>query len=109
MLDEGALGFLPEDPCPDRGGGEGGTPRRPHPEPSLTAAQRLGVDVRRCVALEDSPTGVASAEAAGAATVAVPLMVDIPPAPGRSVLRTLEGVTLDDLAAIVSGEPLVRT
>lgn len=81
---------------------------KPHPEPYLTAARMLDVDVTRCVAFEDSPTGVASAEASGAATVAVPLMVDIPPAPGRSMLRTLEGVTLDDLAAIASGEPLVR-
>lgn len=81
---------------------------KPHPEPYLTAARMLGVDVRECVAIEDSVPGVESAEAAGAATIAVPLMVDIPPAPGRSMLRTLEGVTIEELAAIASGEPLVR-
>ena len=36
-----------------------------------------------CVAIEDSPTGVASAEAAGCVTVAVQGVVDVPPAPGR--------------------------
>ncbi|MEE6280808.1 HAD family hydrolase [Georgenia sunbinii] len=81
---------------------------KPHPEPYLTAAARLGVDITACVAIEDSPPGVASAEAAGAATIAVPLMIDIPAAPGRSLLRTLEGVTLDDLATIAAGTPLQR-
>ena len=37
---------------------------KPHPEAYLTAARRLGVDPRQCVAIEDSPTGIASAEAA---------------------------------------------
>ena len=40
---------------------------KPHPEAYLTAAARLGVDPECCVAIEDSPTGVASAEAAGCA------------------------------------------
>src|SRR5699024_578208 len=81
---------------------------KPHPEPYLTAARMLDVDIRECVAIEDSLPGVASAEASGAATVAVPLMVDIPPAPGRGLLRSLAGVTVGDLATIASGEPLVR-
>jgi len=81
---------------------------KPHPEPFLTAAALLGVDIRDCVAIEDSIPGVASAEASGAATIAVPLMVDIPAAPGRSMLRTLEGLTVSDLADIVSGEEIVR-
>ena len=48
--------------------------RRPSrdPEPYLTAARLLGVPIERCVAIEDSPTGVASALAAGAAVLAVP-------------------------------------
>lgn len=45
---------------------------KPHPEPFLTAAQRLGVAANHCVAIEDSPTGVASAVAAGCAVIAVP-------------------------------------
>ncbi|MDD9205709.1 HAD family phosphatase [Georgenia sp. 10Sc9-8] len=77
---------------------------KPHPEPYLTAAERLGVDPDRCVALEDSPAGVTSATAAGARTVAVPLMVPVPPRPGLSRLSTLDGVGPDLLARVANGE-----
>jgi HAD superfamily hydrolase (TIGR01509 family) len=62
---------------------------KPDPEPYLLAAARLGADPRCCVALEDSPNGVASAEAAGCVLVAVPSLVPIPARPGRVVLRSL--------------------
>jgi HAD superfamily hydrolase (TIGR01509 family) len=45
---------------------------KPDPEPYLLAAKLLGVDPGRCFALEDSPNGVASAEAAGCRVIAVP-------------------------------------
>lgn len=77
---------------------------KPHPEPYLTAAGWLGADVRRCVAFEDSPAGIASAEAAGARVVGVPLFVPIPPAPGRSRVASLEQVGLDELRRITAGE-----
>jgi HAD superfamily hydrolase (TIGR01509 family) len=51
---------------------------KPHPEPYLAAAKALGVDPKHCVAIEDSPTGVRSAVAAGCTTFAVPNVVDIP-------------------------------
>lgn len=38
---------------------------KPYPDPYLRAAHHLGVDPRRCVAIEDSPAGIAAAEAAG--------------------------------------------
>ena len=75
---------------------------KPHPEPYLAAARLLGVDIGRCVAIEDSVPGVASAEASGAATIAVPLMVDIPPAPGRTLLPSLAGVTVADLGRVAA-------
>ena len=62
---------------------------KPHPEAYLTAAARLGVDPARCVAIEDSPTGIASAEAAGCVVVAVPHIVPIEPAPGRTEVQSL--------------------
>lgn len=73
---------------------------KPHPEPYETAARLLGVDIRRCVAIEDSPTGVASALAAGAAVLAVPHHVPIEPRPGVNVVKTLAGVGLVDLAVL---------
>jgi HAD superfamily hydrolase (TIGR01509 family) len=62
---------------------------KPDPEPYLLAAKLLGVDPARCYALEDSPNGVASAEAAGCRVIAVPSLVPIEPAPGRTVVRSL--------------------
>jgi HAD superfamily hydrolase (TIGR01509 family) len=44
---------------------------KPAPGPYLAAARGLGVDPRRCSAVEDTPVGVASAVAAGMFTVGV--------------------------------------
>ena len=82
--------------------GEDVTATKPDPEPYLLAAKLLGADPARCVALEDSPNGVASAAAAGCRVLAVPSLLPIPPAPGRLVLGSLRDVTLAtlrDLAA----------
>lgn len=75
---------------------------KPHPEPYVEAARRLGLDIRDCVVIEDSPTGVASGQASGAFVVAVPHIVDIPQAPRRVVTASLEGVTLGDIRAWAS-------
>jgi HAD superfamily hydrolase (TIGR01509 family) len=45
---------------------------KPAPDLYLLAAERLGAGPEACVALEDSPNGVAAAVAAGMAVVAVP-------------------------------------
>jgi HAD superfamily hydrolase (TIGR01509 family) len=73
---------------------------KPHPEPYLTAARRLGADPAACVAIEDSPTGVASATAAGVPTVAVPVVVPVPSGPSRVIVPTLEGVDPDRLVEL---------
>lgn len=74
---------------------------KPDPQAYLLAAELLGVDPGRCVAIEDSPAGVASAEAAGCVVVAVPNQVPIPPAPTRTVITDLGGVSLAELAQLV--------
>jgi HAD superfamily hydrolase (TIGR01509 family) len=73
---------------------------KPDPEPYLLAAKLLAADPAQCAALEDSPNGVASAQAAGCRVFAVPSLLPIPPAPGRTVVRSLldlrvtsEGIT----------------
>src|SRR5690348_7558697 len=68
---------------------------KPDPEPYLLAAKLLGADPGRSVALEDSPNGVASAEAAGCRVIAVPSLVPIEPAPGRTVVRSLLDLRAD--------------
>ena len=71
---------------------------KPDPEPYLRAAKLVGVPPGDCFALEDSPNGVASAEAAGCRVIAVPSLVPIEPAPGRTVVHSLL-----DLRADVNG------
>jgi HAD superfamily hydrolase (TIGR01509 family) len=84
-------------------GDEVGHPK-PHPEPYLRAAAQLGVVPELCVAIEDSPLGIAAAENAGCIVVAVPSEVEIEPAPTRTIRPSLVGMTVDDLAALVAGE-----
>ncbi|MGI8446357.1 MAG: HAD family hydrolase [Streptosporangiaceae bacterium] len=69
---------------------------KPDPEPYLRAAALLGVTPGRSVALEDSPTGITSAHAAGYTVVAVP---SVPPPPGLARL-TVPSLRLVDLAAL---------
>ena len=45
--------------------------RKPHPEGFLLAAQRLGVKPTECIAIEDSPNGMAAAHAAKMQVVCV--------------------------------------
>lgn len=44
---------------------------KPDPEPYLLGAARLGVDPARCLVVEDAPSGLAAARAAGCVTLAV--------------------------------------
>jgi HAD superfamily hydrolase (TIGR01509 family) len=75
---------------------------KPHPEAYLTAAARLGVDPTCCVAIEDSPTGIASAEAAGCLVVAVPHTLPVAAAPGRVIVGSLTDLDVDRLAALIT-------
>jgi HAD superfamily hydrolase (TIGR01509 family) len=77
---------------------------KPDPEPYLLAAKRLGVDPHDCVAIEDSPNGVAAAEAAGCVTIAVPSIVPIPADNGRLVVRSLSELSLERLRSLVAGD-----
>ncbi|MFQ6172466.1 HAD family hydrolase [Oryzobacter sp. R7] len=72
---------------------------KPHPEPYWAAARLLGVEAGDCVAIEDSPTGVRSAVAAGVPTIAVPHVVAVPEIAGAVHLASLAGVTPESLTA----------
>jgi sugar-phosphatase len=80
---------------------------KPAPDVYLTAARRLGVAPANCLALEDSPNGVASATAAGLRCVAVPdplLAADPRYHRADLVLRSL--TDLDEAALRRLGVPL---
>ncbi|MGX1371447.1 HAD superfamily hydrolase (TIGR01509 family) [Streptomyces canus] len=74
---------------------------KPAPDPYLAACRALGVQPSGCVAVEDTETGVRSAEAAGCAVLAVPSLAPIEAAPGRTVLTGLEDVTVTRLRALL--------
>lgn len=73
---------------------------KPHPEAYLTAAAALGVDPAECVAIEDSPTGARSAEAAGCRVLVVPNHVPVPDGPNRVFRDSLEGLSPADLGSL---------
>lgn len=73
---------------------------KPHPDPYLLAAARLGVATELCVAVEDSLPGLTSALRAGCVAVAVPHVVPIPDVPELSAAfrwDSLAGRSLTDL------------
>ncbi len=86
--------------------GDAVTYGKPHPEPYLRAIQRLRVldpqlSIHECVALEDSVPGVASAQASGVVTLAIPHTVPLPEDSGRTTWASLTGRTVVDLRALV--------
>jgi HAD superfamily hydrolase (TIGR01509 family) len=82
--------------------GDDVTRTKPDPEPYLLAAKLLDADPGQCVALEDSPNGVASATTAGCLVVAVPTLLPVPPAPRRLVVPSLADVSLATLRALAA-------
>jgi HAD superfamily hydrolase (TIGR01509 family) len=70
---------------------------KPHPEPYLKAAEQLGFRPERCIAFEDSISGITSAEAAGTMAIGIPNFVPIPEQEGRILWESFQGVTYKTL------------
>ena len=73
---------------------------KPAPDVYLTAARRLGVAAASCLALEDSPAGMASARSAGMRCVAVPDPLLAADPRYREADLVLESLTALDEAAL---------
>jgi pseudouridine-5'-monophosphatase len=69
---------------------------KPSPDIFLTAAARMGADNRNCLVLEDAPSGVEAAQAAGMSVVAVPN-------PGMNPASLGNGLTI--LSSLESFDP----
>ena len=91
------LAHLPADTFDAVITGDAVTRGKPHPEPYLKAAAELEVDPGECLAIEDSNTGVRSAEAAGCTVLVVPNHVPVLPGERRIFRDTLVGVSHSDL------------
>jgi HAD superfamily hydrolase (TIGR01509 family) len=68
---------------------------KPDPEPYLTAAAALGVDPQRCVVLEDAPSGIAAAEAAGCLAIGIPGHAPLEETPDRPIFASLADIDVD--------------
>jgi HAD superfamily hydrolase (TIGR01509 family) len=79
--------------------GDEATRPKPFPDPYLQACELLGVEPEQTVAIEDSPNGIRSAVASGAAVIGVPHMVSVAGAGAHAVWPSLEGRTADDVGA----------
>jgi HAD superfamily hydrolase (TIGR01509 family) len=73
---------------------------KPAPDPYQRAAALLGEPPGRCLAIEDSVTGAASAESAGCPVLVVPNDVDVPGGPFRRRIGSLTQVDVAGLRAI---------
>ena len=82
---------------------------KPHPEPYLTAAARLGVDPVDCVVVEDSPAGIASGLAAGSAVVAVPHVAPLPDDDAVTVVASLVELDPRTLGDLVRAHGVTRS
>ena len=74
---------------------------KPHPEAYEKAAAALGFEPSRCIAFEDSLSGLTSAEAAGTFAIGIPHVVPIPEKEGRTLWPTLVGVTYKQLRKLI--------
>lgn len=75
---------------------------KPAPDSYLRAAALLDVDPLDCLVIEDSPTGVAAAEAAGMPVLAVPHAGPVAPAAGRELRADLVGLSWDEVRAVAA-------
>jgi HAD superfamily hydrolase (TIGR01509 family) len=73
---------------------------KPAPDPYQRAAALLGEPPGRCLAIEDSITGAASAEGAGCPVLVVPNDVEVPGGPFRRHIAALTNVDVDRLRTI---------
>jgi beta-phosphoglucomutase len=73
-------------------------------------AQRIPLDVSRCVAIEDTPAGVQSAQAAGLSVIAVTTTHEAESLRSANrIVKSLDEVNLDFVAALCCGDAEVVT
>ncbi len=74
---------------------------KPHARPYQLGAELLGVPASRCVAIEDSPPGAASAAAAGCAVLVIPNDVVVEPGERLVFRPSLVGLDVPALTALL--------
>lgn len=79
---------------------------KPHPDPFLLAASRLGVDPAECLVVEDAPSGLEAARAAGCSTLAVTTTTAAADLVADAVVRNLADVRFSVVEGRVHVTPM---
>jgi HAD superfamily hydrolase (TIGR01509 family) len=74
---------------------------KPHPEPYQKAAALLGFEPAECIAIEDSVTGLRSAEAAGCLPLGIVNMMPLEQTGTRVIRHSLTEMNLDALRGLM--------
>ena len=82
---------------------------KPDPAPYRQAMTALQLEAEHCLVIEDSVVGIGAGLAAGGAVLGVPVDQTVPPAPRLTLLDSLLGVDVADLAAVHAGRGLATT
>ena len=73
---------------------------KPHPEPYLRATELLGFAPEDCIAIEDSVTGLKSAEAAGCLPLGIVNLMPLEQTGTRVIRDSLTNITLETLRGL---------
>ncbi len=73
---------------------------KPHPAPYLMAAAELGVDIKQCLAFEDSIPGLTSAYRSGAKAIGVPFQIQLPQFDGAIYVDSLDDIDEEFLRTV---------
>jgi HAD superfamily hydrolase (TIGR01509 family) len=95
-------GYIPDNPLSLVIAGDDVIQPKPEPEAYLLAAEKLGVDITQCIAIEDSPSGCRSAFSAGAFTIGVKNLVSLDSVPTSATLDTLVGLSATSVCELFS-------
>ena len=82
---------------------------KPDPAPYRQAMAALHLRPEQCLVIEDSVVGIGAGLAADVAVLGVPVEQTVPPVPGLTLLDSLLGVDVADLAAVHAGRGLAPT
>ena len=70
---------------------------KPAPDPYLLAAEKIGVEIKHCLVIEDSITGVTSGLSSGAQVIGIPHLVNLPIHENLRVVRSLSDLSLSKI------------
>ncbi len=82
---------------------------KPDPAPYRQAMAALRFEPEQCLVIEDSVVGIRAGLAAGIAVLGIPVEQTVARAPGLTLLDSLLGVDVADLAAVHAGRGLAPT